>query len=154
MKKTTTKPLANRVYRYKNPCLVFYCPLCRTERSLLYPSKLTKKNYLQIFTISLVLMVTTFPIMKERCLVWFFIVWVSFEAGLKVLFRQQVPCPHCGFDATWYKRDVKVARSQVKEFWDKQKGVQGAETGAGDGTPKENPKGDLQETTKASKTMT
>lgn len=120
MKKTSPLPLVPRVFRYKNPSLTFFCPLCRSERSLLYPSKLTKKNYLQISTISLVLMVTTYPFMKERCLVWFFIVWVAFEGWLKVLFRHQVPCPHCGFDATWYKKDVKVARAQVKDFWEKQ----------------------------------
>jgi hypothetical protein len=46
---------------------------------------------------------------------------MGFEGIRRMLFSRQVPCPHCGFDASWYKRDVKVARRLVGEFWgDKQ----------------------------------
>ena len=38
-------------------------------------------------------------------------------------YRKEIPCPHCGFDASWYKKDVKIARRLVKEFWDKQEDV-------------------------------
>ncbi len=47
----------------------------------------------------------------------FFLVWAFFEAALRLNFRKEVPCPHCGFDASWYKKDVNVARRKVDEFW-------------------------------------
>jgi hypothetical protein len=46
-----------------------------------------------------------------------------FELSIRTDFKKQVPCPHCGFDATWYKKDVKVARSVVKEFWDQKNAI-------------------------------
>jgi ribosomal protein L37E len=49
----------------------------------------------------------------------FFLYWACFEAGRRIFFSREIPCPHCGFDASWYKRDVKVARRKVDEFWQK-----------------------------------
>ncbi len=60
-----------------------------------------------------------FPIMGLRSFFVFFIFWAGFEAAVRMNFRKEVPCPHCGFDASWYKRDVTVARKKVKDFWDK-----------------------------------
>jgi hypothetical protein len=48
-------------------------------------------------------------------------VWGAMEFSLRLLFKKEIPCPHCGFDATWYKKDMKVARQKVKEFWDKKR---------------------------------
>lgn len=59
------------------------------------------------------------PLMHEKAVFIFFIVWPSFEIINKILYRKELPCPYCGFDATWYRRDVKVARKIVKNFWDK-----------------------------------
>jgi hypothetical protein len=47
----------------------------------------------------------------------FFIYWFGFEATVRLLFKKDLPCPHCGFDASWYKRDVRVTRQKVEEFW-------------------------------------
>jgi hypothetical protein len=58
-----------------------------------------------------------FPIMGMRSAFVFFVIWFGFEAAVRVLFKQELPCPHCGFDASWYKRDVKIARRKVEEFW-------------------------------------
>lgn len=113
------KPLYSRIFKFKNPVVDFYCPLCRTERSLLTHSKLTSKHYLQIFITSSCLILASFPAMQFRSFIWFFIVWILTEAMVKIFFRQQIPCPHCGFDATWYRRDVKVAKKLVEEFWKK-----------------------------------
>ncbi len=55
--------------------------------------------------------------MNFKVIYLFFIVWAAYEAVHKMLYRKEIPCPHCGFDATWYKRDVRVARKLVKEFW-------------------------------------
>lgn len=49
------------------------------------------------------------------------IVWLGFEVTLKMLFRKELPCPHCGFDPVWYCKDVRVAKSRVKDFWTPEK---------------------------------
>ena len=62
-----------------------------------------------------------YPFFGLRSLVVFFMVWGAMEFSLRLLFKKEIPCPHCGFDASWYKKDVKVARQKVKEFWDQKK---------------------------------
>jgi hypothetical protein len=109
-----------RSYRYKNPAMEFYCPLCRTQRAFAYSPKLKVRHYLQIAVIGSLLTALAYPLMGPRGLIVFFPVWAAFYAGLRMLFRKEIPCPHCGFDASWYKRDVKVARKLVKEFWQTQ----------------------------------
>lgn len=111
------RPLETRTYKYKNKDRNFFCPLCRTERNVPVSPRLTKKNYLQIFLTSIVLGAILYPIMGVESFVVFFAVWGLFELAIRSDFKKQVPCPHCGFDATWYKRDVKVARQKVAEFW-------------------------------------
>lgn len=111
--------LENRVYKYKNPARRFFCPLCRTERGITVSPRLTRKNYLQIFLTSLVMGAALYPFMGVRSFFIFFVNWAVFEIAVRSDFKKQVPCPHCGFDATQYKKNVKVAREQVKEFWSK-----------------------------------
>jgi hypothetical protein len=110
-------PLHQRIFHYKNPQLVFYCPLCRTKRETLYSSKPTRKNLLQILVTGSFFSFLFYPLMKERSIIILFIVWIFWEAIRKILFRQEIPCPHCGFDAVWYKRNVKKARELVGDFW-------------------------------------
>ncbi len=110
-----------RVYRVKNPAFDFFCPLCRMERQVSYRSRLSPMNYLQIGMVSFVLVTLTFAQMEAYALVWPFIVWAGFEGARRLLFKRDVPCPHCGFDATWYKRDVKMARQLVSNFWQNKK---------------------------------
>ncbi len=50
----------------------------------------------------------------------FFLVWAVFEGQVRIAYRREIPCPHCGLDASWYQRDVKVTRRLIREFWDKQ----------------------------------
>ncbi len=111
------KALETRVYKYKNKSNVFFCPLCRTERGISISPKLSKRNYLQILLTSIVFGSALFPFMGVKCFFIFFIVWAGFELAVRTDYKKQVACPHCGFDATWYKRDVKVTRQLVKEFW-------------------------------------
>ncbi len=58
-----------------------------------------------------------FPLMGFNSFFIFFVIWAVFELAIRTDFKKQVPCPHCGFDATWYKKDVRVARQVVKDFW-------------------------------------
>ena len=109
-----------RTYKYKNPHMHFLCPLCNTERYFSIGPRLTSKNYAQIALVTTLLTFLAWPWTNWKGFFSFFMVWSLFEFGRRALFRKEIPCPHCGFDASWYKRDVKVARRLVKEFWDKQ----------------------------------
>lgn len=106
-----------RVYKVKNAVVSFLCPLCSAPRGLRYRSRLVLKNYLHITMINLVLGLILWNLMGFKVIYLFFIVWAGYEAVHKMLYRKEIPCPHCGFDATWYKRDVKLARKLVKDFW-------------------------------------
>jgi len=112
------RPLETRPYRYKKPATEFFCPLCRSPRAFASKPRLTKRHYLQMTIITVVIAAMLYPFMKYEGLFCIFIVWAAFEAGVRTNFRKEIPCPYCGFDASWYKRDVKVARRLVKEFWE------------------------------------
>lgn len=121
-------PLEKRTYKVKNPVTRFFCPLCRTERAFTIGPRLGAKNYLQISMVTLVTTALFFPLWEWGGVFSFFVYFAAFEFARRSLFRKQVPCPHCGFDASWYKRDVKVARTKVKDFWAAQgQNKQGAE---------------------------
>lgn len=95
----------------------FFCPLCRTERVFTVGPRLTFMNYVQILLTTIFLTTLLFPFVQFKGLFAFFIVWGSFEFVRRSLFKKEIPCPHCGFDASWYKRDVKKARELVETFW-------------------------------------
>jgi hypothetical protein len=120
---TRRRPLENRVYKYKNSGHQFFCPLCRTERGISISPRLTKKNYVQILLTSIVLGSMLYPLMGVKCFFIFFVAWTIFELAVRTNYKKQVACPHCGFDATSYKRDVRVARQQVKDFWAQKSGL-------------------------------
>ena len=121
------KPIESRTYKLRNPAMTFYCPLCRMERSVTVRPRLKAIHFLQIILVTLFLIAISWSFMGLGSLVWFFVVWGTFEAVLRATFRKEVPCPHCGFDASWYKRDVKVARKLVSEFWEGKKPPQAQE---------------------------
>ncbi len=95
----------------------FFCPLCGTKRAVVTNPHLSAMNYLQISLITMLLTASLFPVMGFKGVFSLFFVWAAFESVLRLNFRKEVPCPHCGFDASWYKKDVKVARAKVDEFW-------------------------------------
>lgn len=106
-----------RPYRYKNPHMEFFCPLCKVQRAVVTSPHLSLKNYVQISLLTAAFTALTYPIWELRGIFSFFAVWAGFEATLRMNFRKEIPCPHCGFDASWYKKDVKVARAKVNDFW-------------------------------------
>jgi hypothetical protein len=62
-----------------------------------------------------------YPLMSFRGIFSFFVYLAAFELIRRVNYRKELPCPHCGFDASWYRKDVKVARRLVASYWsDKQ----------------------------------
>lgn len=106
-----------RPYKYKNPVKRFFCPLCGVERAFNLSHRLTPKHYFQMIIVTAFTTLLLFPFMEWEGLFSFFAVWAIFELGIRMAFRKEIPCPHCGFDASWYKKDVKMARKLVKDFW-------------------------------------
>lgn len=127
-RETLHKPIESRTYKLRNPAMTFYCPLCRMEREITVRPRLKPLHFLQMIFVTLLLIAVSWSLMGLGSLVWFFVVWGIFEAVLRATFRKEVPCPHCGFDASWYKRDVKVARKLVSEFWEGKKPPPAPET--------------------------
>jgi len=105
--------------KIKNAKKSFVCALCKAPREMRYSKNLEDKNYLQIIVLSAFLTWCLFPLMEFNAAFVVFIVWPVFEMVNKSLYRKEIPCPYCGFDATWYRRDVKMARKKVSEFWEK-----------------------------------
>jgi hypothetical protein len=103
-------------YRFKHEKRSFYCALCSSARQLRYNKHLSRFNYIQIFCIATALFYFSFPLMNFKGSIWYVIVWGAFEGFNKMLYRKELPCPYCGFDATWYRRDVRIARKKVEEF--------------------------------------
>ena len=123
------KPLERRPYRFKKAAIRFFCPLCRTERAISVSPRLTTRNYIQIVCAFTFFALVLFPFMEWNSFFLFFVIWIGMEASVRIRFKKEIPCPHCGFDATWYKRDVNVARRKVKDFWQEQTGEVPFETG-------------------------
>jgi predicted RNA-binding Zn-ribbon protein involved in translation (DUF1610 family) len=111
------KALETRLYRYKKVAMEFFCPLCRTKRIISTGHRLTMLNYVQMGLITVLLSALLWPWAGMRGVLIIFPIWIVFASVRRMLFSRDVPCPHCGFDASWYKRDVKVARRLVDEFW-------------------------------------
>lgn len=114
------KPLEHRPYRMKRPAMRFFCPLCRSERSISTRPRLSGWNYVQIVIASVFFFMALFPFMEWNSFYLGFVIWIGAEAAVRLRFKKEIPCPHCGFDATWYKRDVKVAKKLVSQFWQQQ----------------------------------
>ncbi|MBF0300055.1 MAG: hypothetical protein HQK51_15135 [Oligoflexia bacterium] len=112
-----------RIFRMKNPSLEFYCPLCRQKRYMKFRSRPSKKNYTQLLVASLFIIFIAFPYVKQKSwdytfiIIFILIMWACYEMIIKIFYRKELPCPHCGFDMTWYRRDVRIAKKLVKDFW-------------------------------------
>lgn len=111
------KPLEGRTFHYKKSAMDFFCPLCRTQRNFSISFRLSTLNYVQMVIITILFTAATYSWWELRGVFVFFLLWPTFELVRRVLFKREIPCPYCGFDASWYKKDVKVARKLVSDFW-------------------------------------
>ncbi|MBH46815.1 MAG: hypothetical protein CME71_01450 [Halobacteriovorax sp.] len=116
---TKIRPLESRPFRFKNATKKFHCPLCASERYLTSSHRMSAKHFLQIAVLTGVTTFALFDFMQWRALSLFFVFWAGYEVVRRLVYRSGIECPYCGFDASWYKRDVKVARRLVDEFWQK-----------------------------------
>lgn len=106
-----------RFFKVKNPSQHFLCALCSTPRQMKYKRNLSITNYLQLTLLGGSLTYFLYPLFGAKTLFLTFILWMVVEVANKILYRNELPCPYCGFDATWYRRDVKVAKKKVQDFW-------------------------------------
>lgn len=116
---TKIRPLESRPFRFKNAAKKFHCPLCASERYLTMNHRLGLKQFIQLGVLTAISTYALFDVMQWRGLFLGFIFWSIYEVVKRLVYRSEIACPYCGFDASWYKRDVKVARRLVKEFWQK-----------------------------------
>jgi hypothetical protein len=93
-----------------------FCALCRTPRKLSYARHLSALNYLQIILLTAAFTWASFPLFQFKALSSVFVIWAAFEISKKLLYRKDIKCKVCGFDPTWYRKDVRVARRQVETF--------------------------------------
>ncbi len=110
-----------RSYKYKKGQLNFFCPLCSCSRSIVHNHKMSRSHHVQIFILTTFMTLIFYQWAGLKTLFLYFFFWAAFEFVRRSLFKKELPCPHCGFDASWYKKDVKVAKAKVKEFWSVQK---------------------------------
>ncbi len=116
------RPLESRPFRFKNATKKFHCPLCASERYLTSSHRMALK-YIQIAVLTGVTSFALYDYFGLRSLVFGILYWAAYEIGRRLVYRSEIECPYCGFDASWYKRDVKVARRLVDEFWQKKNPV-------------------------------
>lgn len=109
---------SGKFYKVKNPSKNFLCALCSAPRSFKYSKNLKLKNLAQIALVSTALIWALYPFIGAKSVVSVFVLWLGFEIINKMLYRKGIPCPYCGFDATWYRRDVKVAHQKVRDYWE------------------------------------
>lgn len=106
-----------RFFKVKKASRNFLCALCESPRQMKYSKNLSEKNYFQILLLSAFLSWALYPVMGLKAISLILVIWPIFEVTNKVFYRKDIACPYCGFDATWYRRDVKVARTKVEDFW-------------------------------------
>jgi hypothetical protein len=93
-----------------------FCALCRSPRKLRYNRHLSRQNFTQIAVLTIVVAAIAYPWLSFKGLMSLPLVWAIFESTHKSLYRKDLKCPYCGFDPTWYKKDVNLARQKVEQF--------------------------------------
>lgn len=118
---TPLAPLERRVYKHKGAHYTYFCPLCRSERYMTKSFRLSIIHYIQIAILSGIFIAVTYNFFSYRAFFIVFFLLGIYEFVLRYQYRKDLPCPYCGFDAAWYKRNVPMARKVVEEFWNQKK---------------------------------
>ena len=74
----------------------FICALCSSHRKLKYSKNLTPKHFVQIFVLTLAFASLSWSALGISSLIALPVIWMTFEFTNKVLYRKDIPCPHCG----------------------------------------------------------
>ena len=111
----------SRPYKLKKSVLDFLCPLCAVERQLSISHRIEKRHIVPIVVSGLYIFSLLYFWIGWSALVAFPLAFLGFEFARRSIYRKEIVCPHCGFDAVWYKKDVTVAKKLVHEFWENKK---------------------------------
>ena len=106
-----------KFFKVKNSKKEFICALCKAPRQMRYSKNLSKMTYFRLFLFSSFLVWTLSPILGIKAILAVLPLWPIVEFMNKILYRKEIPCSYCGFDATWYRRDVKIAKKKIENFW-------------------------------------
>ena len=93
-----------------------FCALCRSPRIIRYSRRLKQRHYMQIILLGVAFTAATSTWFAWKGAFALPLIWAIFESTHKSLYRKDLKCPYCGFDPTWYKKDVTLARRKVEEF--------------------------------------
>jgi hypothetical protein len=93
-----------------------FCALCSSKRTLRYSRHLQGRHYLQMVVLVIGISAASFPYFHLKGLFTLPLIWAIFESIHKSLYRRDLKCPYCGFDPTWYKKDINLARRKVEDF--------------------------------------
>jgi DNA-directed RNA polymerase subunit RPC12/RpoP len=106
-----------RIYRSRKATITYFCALCRAERFSKVVPRLSALNFLQIILLTGIFTALSFPLAQWSGLVSFFVFWATLEGVKRHWFKRDLSCPHCGFNALKYRKDVGACREEVKAFW-------------------------------------
>ena len=116
--KTDINNLKNKkFFKVKNSKKEFICALCKAPRQMRYSKNLSKMTYFRLFLFSAFLVWALSPFFGVKAILAVLPLWPVVEFTNKILYRKEIACSYCGFDATWYRRDVKIAKRKVEDFW-------------------------------------
>lgn len=97
----------------------FFCPLCRTTRTLASQPRLVPRHLLQVALTTIIFMLATWSWFEWKGIVAFVPFWAVFELVFRSRQRIALKCPHCGFDPYLYLVDIQQAREQIENHWRK-----------------------------------
>lgn len=106
-----------RNYKFKKVSMSFVCPLCACPREIPHAPRPSMRFYTSFVVSSLVLGGLSYLVGINPFTGLFLPLFIMPFAWMmfKMRFRNALPCPQCGFDALWYKRNLDVARLKVQK---------------------------------------
>lgn len=95
-----------------------YCALCsRSRKQRVASPNLTLQNHGQIIIIAVFAAWSLYSAMGMAVFFLYPFIWMVMEFSKKSIYRKEVKCPHCGFDAICYVRDVRKAKALIKQHY-------------------------------------
>ncbi len=97
----------------------FFCPLCKSPRSIPLCPRPQPRHYAQVLATAAVFTLATWSWFGLKGMVSFIPLWTCFEIVYRTKVRSSLLCQGCGFDPVLYLSDTKRARQVVESHWRK-----------------------------------
>ena len=95
-----------------------FCTLCSKPYHLTVAKKLRPVDFARMAITTFLVSIALAPFIEWKGIVSVIPIWIFYEAAMRFKKRQEVICPHCGFDPILFRRDRKKAKKRVQEFWE------------------------------------